>query len=51
MQQETNQKKLAVLIDADNTPPAIVDALLAEIAKYGIASVRRIYELRVRPDY
>jgi len=43
MQQETNQKKLAVLIDADNTPPAIVDALLAEIAKYGIASVRRIY--------
>ena len=43
MQQESSQKKLAVLIDADNTPPAIIDALLAEIAKYGIASVRRIY--------
>jgi uncharacterized LabA/DUF88 family protein len=43
MQQENNQKKLAVLIDADNTQPAIIDALLAEIAKYGIASVRRIY--------
>ena len=43
MQQENSQKKLAVLIDADNTPPAIIDALLAEIAKYGIASVRRIY--------
>lgn len=43
MQQENNQKKLAVLIDADNTPPSIIDALLAEIANYGIASVRRIY--------
>src|SRR2546425_8123796 len=43
MQQENSQNKLAVLIDADNTQPAIIDALLAEIAKYGIASVRRIY--------
>jgi hypothetical protein len=43
VQQENSQKKLAVLIDADNTPPSIIDALLAEIAKYGIASVRRIY--------
>ena len=43
VQQENSQKKLAVLIDADNTQPAIIDALLAEIAKYGIASVRRIY--------
>src|SRR6266487_2437892 len=43
MEQQNGQKKLAVLIDADNTPPSIIDALLAEIAKYGIASVRRIY--------
>src|SRR5438093_13116664 len=43
MQQENSQNKLAVLIDADNTQPSIIDALLAEIAKYGIASVRRIY--------
>lgn len=43
MEQEINQKKLAVLIDADNTQPAITEALLAEIAKYGIASVKRIY--------
>jgi hypothetical protein len=34
---------LAVLIDADNAQPAVVDALLAEIAKYGTASVKRIY--------
>lgn len=43
MEQEADQKKLAVLIDADNTQPAIIEALLAEIAKYGIASVKRIY--------
>jgi uncharacterized LabA/DUF88 family protein len=36
-------RKLAVLIDADNTQPAIIEALLAEIAKYGVASVKRIY--------
>jgi len=35
--------KLAVLIDADNTQPSIVDSLLAEIANYGVASVKRIY--------
>lgn len=35
--------KLAVLIDADNAQPSIVDALLVEIANYGVASVKRIY--------
>jgi len=35
--------KLAVLIDADNAQPSIVDGLLAEIANFGIASVKRIY--------
>ncbi len=35
--------KLAVLIDADNAQPGIVDDLLTEIANYGIASVKRIY--------
>lgn len=35
--------KLAVLIDADNAPPTIVEGLLTEIAKYGTASVKRIY--------
>jgi len=38
-----SQLKLAMLIDADNTPPAIIEGLLAEVAKYGIASVKRIY--------
>src|SRR5699024_7087894 len=34
---------LAVLIDADNAQPAIVEGLLAEIAKFGTANVKRIY--------
>jgi len=40
---ELRQAKLAVLIDADNTQPVIIDGLLDEVAKYGIASVKRIY--------
>ncbi|GIM92877.1 NYN domain-containing protein [Paractinoplanes toevensis] len=35
--------RLAVLIDADNAPPGIAPALLAEIAKYGTANVKRAY--------
>jgi hypothetical protein len=38
-----NTQKLAILIDADNAQPAITENLLAEIAKYGTASVKRIY--------
>lgn len=34
---------LAVLIDADNASPAVIEGLLAEIAKIGVASVKRIY--------
>lgn len=38
-----NEIPLAVLIDADNANPNIVDGLLSEVAKLGIASVKRIY--------
>lgn len=38
-----NNKKLAILIDADNAPADIIDAMLEEIAKYGTATVKRIY--------
>lgn len=34
---------LAVLIDADNAQPSITEGLLSEIAKFGVASVKRIY--------
>lgn len=36
-------RKLAVLIDADNAQPSVIENLLAEIAKYGTANVKRIY--------
>jgi len=38
-----NAAKLAVLIDSDNASPAIVEGLLAEVAKYGTAHVKRAY--------
>src|ERR1700760_956485 len=38
-----NAAKLAVLIDADNAQPSITEALLAEVAKYGTAHVKRAY--------
>lgn len=37
------RKKLAVLIDADNISPALCEALVQEVAKYGAASVKRAY--------
>ena len=40
---EASQDRLAVLIDADNAQASTIDGLLAEIAKFGIASVKRIY--------
>lgn len=39
----SNQKRLAILIDADNSSASIIEGLIAEVAKYGIASVKRIY--------
>ncbi|MDR3042713.1 MAG: NYN domain-containing protein [Desulfovibrio sp.] len=44
------QRKLAVLIDADNAQPAITPALLAEISRFGVACVRRIYGDWTRPE-
>jgi uncharacterized LabA/DUF88 family protein len=38
-----NAARLAVLIDADNAQSAITEGLLAEVAKYGTAHVKRAY--------
>lgn len=38
-----NSGNLALLIDGDNVSPKIIVGLMAEIANYGTASVRRIY--------
>ena len=35
--------RIAMLIDADNAPAAKIDVILAEIAKYGVANIRRAY--------
>lgn len=43
IESEDSDLKLAVLIDADNAQATIVKSLLAEIAKFGVASVKRIY--------
>jgi uncharacterized LabA/DUF88 family protein len=40
---DPSQNRLAVLIDADNAQPSITEGLLSEVAKYGVASVKRIY--------
>lgn len=43
MDSDENSRNLAVLIDADNAQPSIIEGLLAEVAKYGTANVKRIY--------
>jgi uncharacterized LabA/DUF88 family protein len=43
MTPEPRSPRLAVLIDADNASARIADGLFEEIAKFGEASVRRIY--------
>lgn len=40
---DDDQQRLAVLIDADNAQPSVIAGLLAEVAKFGVASVKRIY--------
>src|SRR5947209_10266766 len=40
---DESPRRFAVLIDADNTSPRIAAGLFEEIAKFGEASVRRIY--------
>jgi len=43
MAQAIGNPRLAVLIDADNAQPGITEGLLAEVAKYGTAHVKRAY--------
>jgi hypothetical protein len=40
---ETPSDRLAVLIDADNAQATVADLLLAEISRYGTATVKRAY--------
>ncbi|ASR42542.1 NYN domain-containing protein [Luteimonas sp. RC10] len=38
-----DEKRIALLIDADNAPASKIDVILAEIARHGVANVRRAY--------
>ena len=40
---ETNQRRMAMLIDGDNAQPSLIEKMLAEAGKYGVVSIRRIY--------
>jgi len=43
MADDQRLRRFAVLIDADNASPRIAAGLFDEVAKFGEASVRRIY--------
>ena len=43
MEPTTPQRRFAVLIDADNVSATALTGLLAEVANYGVAMVKRIY--------
>tara|TARA_R110000787_G_scaffold57667_21_gene131629 strand:+ start:299 stop:1051 length:753 start_codon:yes stop_codon:yes gene_type:complete len=50
MKTDTSSARLAVLIDADNAQPKLAEALFAEIANYGVASVKRVYGDWTQPN-
>jgi len=43
-------QRLAVLIDADNAQASVIEGLLAEVARFGEATVKRIYATSLRPQ-
>ncbi len=40
---ETSEKRIALLIDGDNTSPRLIGKILTEAGKYGSVTIRRIY--------
>jgi len=45
-----DDKRLALLIDADNAQATVIDGLLEEVANYGTAQVKRIYGDWTQPN-
>lgn len=39
----THESRIALLIDADNSPASKIDEILDELAKYGVINIRRAY--------
>ncbi|MGB9907834.1 MAG: NYN domain-containing protein, partial [Candidatus Saccharicenans sp.] len=40
---EERSRKIALLIDGDNAQPSLIGDILAEVGKYGLITIRRIY--------
>jgi uncharacterized LabA/DUF88 family protein len=40
---ESRRRRIAVLIDGDNAQATLIEHMLAEVSKYGIVSIRRVY--------
>lgn len=40
---EEKSRKIALLIDGDNAQPTLISDILAEVGKYGLITIRRIY--------
>jgi uncharacterized protein (TIGR00288 family) len=40
---QQSESKIALLIDADNAPASKIEAIVSEIAKYGVANIRKAY--------
>jgi uncharacterized LabA/DUF88 family protein len=47
---EVNDKRLAVLIDADNISPKNIKSMLIEISRYGTPTIKRIYGDWTKPE-
>ena len=39
----SESRPLAMLIDGDNAQPSLIENILAETAKYGVVTTRRVY--------
>lgn len=50
METTQDSERLALLMDAVNAQSSIVEGLLAEIANYGKASMKRVYGDRTLPN-
>lgn len=43
MEEQTGQKKFAVLIDGDNAQASLLPLIFAEVSKFGLITIKRIY--------
>lgn len=38
-----NRRRIAVLVDGDNAQASLIEIIFAEVSKYGVVSIRRVY--------